>query len=603
MRSVNLNFCEEWYRMIISEKLIEGHLQGARKVRKEGSSKELYLDIAERIVRWGSNWVDEKGEIIDPVTREPFSHATPRFCVSAGLLIKQGRCLDLVGKAKRVLDYAIREFPNLRPPRTSFYPRDIALTFMCLKRFLTKAQITEWKKIVSGYDAEVLYDLGGLSSCWSNMAVYAATGEYLLIRCGLRSVENMRFVENALKTQMEAFTSLGMYRDPNYPMTYDLAVRQNLVLLLKAGYDGKYANQLGEFLRRGSLTQLFYQSVSGEMPFGGRSNQFHHTEGMFCTACEYEADRYYKEGNVKLAGVLKRAGRRAAESVKRWVLDSKGVHHIKNMFPIKTMHGCDSYGGVSVYSLLAANLFALSADLCNEKIADVECPSEVGGYVFPIIEDFHRIFAGTSGVSIEIDVNGQKEFDPTGLGRIHIKGYPTEMILSTGIVSHPKYITVVKPARENFAIGPVDIHKNRRWSFANEMPTKVKIKREKVDKDAVVFEVYSTGLYGRVWEKYEIFDDRISVSSRFYAKWSAITVPIIRTDGKAKSKIKIINNRCEVEYRGKKIIILFDKDVKLKLLGMEVPNRNGLYRILRAEGERSDNMTKLSKMRVSFIAG
>ena len=34
-------------------------------------------------------------------------------------------------------------------------------------------------------------------------------------------------------------------------------------------------------IRRGALTQLFLQSPTGEVPFGGRSNQFHHLDGSF----------------------------------------------------------------------------------------------------------------------------------------------------------------------------------------------------------------------------------------------------------------------------------------------------------------------------------
>ncbi len=564
------------------EKMIEQCEEQTEKIPSDGSVRQMYLDIAERIIRKAVKWINSRGQTIDPVTRKQFTHADSRFPVSAAQLIRQGRCADLLDVTIRSLDYVIKEFPSCNPNKAYFYARDIALAFMCIKKFLSKSQIAEWKNVLSQYNAKALYDFDGLTGRWCNVAIYGAVGEYMLIKCGLHSCDNMDFVEGVLKSQLSAFTPLGMYRDPNCPMTYDLAVRQNLVLLLNAGYDGKYESQLREMLRKGTLTQLFYQSVSGEMPFGGRSNQFHHTEAMFCCACEYEANRYYKQGSFRLAGIIKRAARRAVESTLRWQLKGRTYRHIKNMFPLKTMHGCDAYGGVSVYSLLAANLFALAAELCNDKIAECRCPSETGGYFMEILKDFHKIFAGTENISVEIDTDGQEGFDPTGLARIHVKGYPTEMILSNGIVAEPKYIVSSRASRENFAIGPVDIAKNSKWSLADEHKAKIRVSRKTVNFDNVVFEVFYSG-DRNVRQRYEIFNDSIVVTNYFKANQPAITFPIIATDGLAHSKISICERECRISYRNKKFTIVFDKGSKLKLSKSALPNRNGLYHILLAK--------------------
>ena len=44
------------------------------------------------------------------------------------------------------------------------------------------------------------------------------------------------------------------------------------------------------------------QSVTGEMAFGGRSNQYLFNEAYLASACAYEAARYAKEGDPALAG-------------------------------------------------------------------------------------------------------------------------------------------------------------------------------------------------------------------------------------------------------------------------------------------------------------
>lgn len=81
-----------------------------------------------------------------------------------------------------------------------------------------------------------------------------------------------------------------MYRDPNEPMVYDYVTRLQLAVALYFGYDGESKKALEEELLKSAEITLNMQSVTGEIPFGGRSNQFLHNETAYAALCEYYAN-------------------------------------------------------------------------------------------------------------------------------------------------------------------------------------------------------------------------------------------------------------------------------------------------------------------------
>lgn len=110
---------------------------------------------------------------------------------------------------------------------------------------------------------------------------------------------------------MARFTAEGLYRDPNLPVAYDLAARDQLTGLLHEGYEGPCAERLRKLLERGTKTMVFMQSSTGETGCGGRSNQLIWNELTFAHICEKEASRYKAVGDNIWMGVFKRAARRA----------------------------------------------------------------------------------------------------------------------------------------------------------------------------------------------------------------------------------------------------------------------------------------------------
>lgn len=557
------------------------YLKGLSGVPTEptGCDRSLYLDLAERIVREAVKWQDESGRIIDPNLKVEWNHCSPRYASSVGPLIRAGRCVDLLDSCVRNIDAGIHDLVEGRCKAPDFTPRDLCLAIECIQDRVGGRQVTEWRRLLGSYDPQKVYTCVTSKKKpedMHNFGLYNLTGEQMKRHMG--AADNAAFIEEHLAIQCRRFSSLGMYRDPGCPMTYDLTDRQNLVLLMNHGYDGAHRPFLDEMLRRGGLTQLFYQSTTGEAPFGGRSNQFHHMEAMFACNAEFEASRYARIGSRCVAGVFKRAARRAALSTKRWILDTMPFRHVKNMFAPDTLHGCDSYGHYAVYSLLASNLFAYAALIADDSIPECAAPCDVGGYALPINDGFHRVFASCGPIHVAIDTCGQPGYDATGLCRLHHRAKPSELALSLGIVSKPHY-TVTEPAHSAcVAIGPI-------WrqaaagsaSLADSQPLSASTEIIEEGRTRVAFRI-TYALSSPVTEEYLLTPDALDLTVTAPHAPTAITVPLVLTDGQAVSEIQNRGDGFMVSYRDARLRAqALEPAARYARAGVRAPNRNGVY--------------------------
>lgn len=151
----------------------------------------------------------------------------------------------------------------------------------------------------------------------------------------------------------------------------------------------------------------------------------------------------------------------------------KPFRNIKNSFHPSLKHGFDPYGDYSVYSLLIASLAGFAYMLSNDGIEEKVTPFEIGGYVLYLQEPFYKIFATCQGYHIEIDTKADHNYDATGLGRIHKFSVPSELGLSSPIVSNPKYILSIKPCSRNVAIGPGwGVDEKKKFNFFHKFQMK-----------------------------------------------------------------------------------------------------------------------------------
>ncbi|MBO5644863.1 MAG: hypothetical protein J6S90_06415, partial [Lentisphaeria bacterium] len=86
-----------------------------------------------------------------------------------------------------------------------------------------------------------------------------------------------------------------------------------------------------KFMENTGLPTLNMLSVTGEIPAGGRSNQFLHNEAMTASLLEFYANWYFSKGDKHTAGMFRAAAIRALQNIAS-NLENKPITHIKNRF-------------------------------------------------------------------------------------------------------------------------------------------------------------------------------------------------------------------------------------------------------------------------------
>ena len=57
----------------------------------------------------------------------------------------------------------------------------------------------------------------------------------------------------------------------------------------------------------------------------------------------------------------------------------------------------------------------------DDSIEELPSPADVGGYIIPMQDVFHKLFANVGGNYIEYELSGDPRYNATGLIRIHLK--------------------------------------------------------------------------------------------------------------------------------------------------------------------------------------
>ena len=553
-----------------------------------GATRDLYLDIAEHIVRAATPWMDDTGMVVDPYRGEPDQFATSRLVGALGHLIAAGRCGDLIPACVAGYEACLTQLhqPELSP---EFSIKELMYAHATLKGKIETQTLARWQEAWAQHDPRASYNcvVNGLAH---NFNVFALVGEFFKRRN--RLADHSDLIEELLAGQRQHFTDHGMYRDPNDPMTYDLVVRQQLDLIMSYGYAGANLEWMREVSRRGALTALLFQSTTGQMPFGGRSNQFHFMEAHFACLCESQARFYRDQGDLALAGAFKRAGRRAIAMTVPWIMGMTPLRQTKQGFDPAIEHGIDSGGHYSVYGLLMASLCGTAYHLADESIEERITPAELGGYVFDLWPAFHKVFATCAGYHIEIDTRADPHKDASGLGRLHRDGVWPETALSASITATPQYSFAFDNPAHNLAIGPAwigqDGHEHRLADFSDQIED-VRLEIIEQTEQRVAFTARYAGDLGgvrEIVERYELNANGLIYSFTLDPKperaW--LLVPVIETDGQANATPEETPEGLRVAYRG----ALYEIHGPQAELTADPPaaNRNALYQTWRIEGQR-----------------
>lgn len=556
----------------------------------------FYLDLAEHVVRQATRWQTPDGMIGDPYNEPGVESvtATARYTAAIGHLLKAGRCRDLLPHAMRALDWCCHQMSThyregKRWPCSVFNVKDMMVLFEALVPLAPAERLTYWREALRAFVPEKLY-FGT-----RNWVFYGTAAETLRIRCGLS--DRVDYVDRMLESEMEWWTEHGLYRDPNDPTTYDLTVRQSLALMLEHGYNGRYAQWARDVLRCGALTTLLFVSPTGVVPYGGRSNQYHMMEGMLAYLAEWQAKQEWQAGRKALAGALRRVALAGAEAVGRWLLQEP-YFCLKNQMADYPFFGQDGFSreqnAHSGYGLLAANLFAGAYHVADTRIPVGPAPTDVGGYLLYLPDAFYRLWATVGPYHIQIDTRGQPGYDATGLGRLHRRGVPIETALNMSIVANPAYQMPLEAVPRAVALG-VGWPLGGDWRYlasAHRETHDVAFDLHREEASAVEFTLsYISRADGlgteRVEECYHLSADGMRVTATVPgAPRLRLQVPLIETDGRLRSEIRLGEGEVEVRYAGHIYRVRVPNSRRRATLEpWSAPNRNGIYRVALLEGD------------------
>ena len=555
-----------------------------------------YLDIVEQAVSAYSgerilNYIRsvEEGGLAE--------HGFPRLTANLGMLVAHGRATPRQRESfMRMMDLCCDEFPTAHARNgfrvgNDFSVKEIVLCLLAVEsaKAVDARAIARWRAALSSLRAEDCY------SCIPepddpvahNWAVFAAASEQMRIFAGVGG--DASFVERQIAGQMKFFDANGMYRDPNEPMVYDFVTRLQFAVALRHGYDGPSRAALEAQLLRSAGPTLRMQSATGEIPFGGRSNQFLHNDTFYAALCEFYAMWFASRGDAVTARRFECAAARAVLELGTWTAAGE-LRHVKNRFPLETRHGCEGYGYFDKYMVTMGSWAILADDFRRarrgaERVDSPELAAqcEPDG-VFETSPHFHKVFLDACGYTLEFDTNADVHYDASGLGRVQRRGALPTICIS---VPYPAGAPAYEIGRENpasLAIQP-GWRSGAEWVFADG-PAYTRAGDDA--ENAVRFAIARPGRPPLCW--------RCSVDERGVtlaldtadgsAEELAMAFPAFAFDGETESEIVIDAHTCTVSrpQNAGRCSCRYETSGEIIDTGATCANRNGLGRRMEARG-------------------
>jgi hypothetical protein len=538
--------------------------------------KKKYLELMNKALSAYSD--DHIREYFDRAKTEGLTeHGFPRLTVNIGILIAHGYRQDLNLLFLEMMDFCCEQIPKVKAAN-DFSVREIVFCIFELKKqgvFLT--DIERWVKDLTTIIPERCYDkfAKATDDVIGNWALFSALSEFA--RQKLTGCDSNAFIELQLENQLHRLDENGMYmdnvkHDTHQPIVYDLVPRYLFTLLLHFGYRGAHYERIDSILKDTALMTLKMQSITGEIAFGGRSNQFVHNESILAIIFEFEANRYAQTGDLETAGRFKAAISRAMEVTEYW-LDSKPISHIKNHFPTETRYGCEKYAYFDKYMITTASHIFSAYMICDDDIPVADYDDTDSCFITS--DHFHKLFMRSSGYFLEFDIEADPHYDASGLGRVHRYGAPSTICMSLPCPGNPNY-AICTADRQRASLCPGKI-------IGGESVFTCDIdERIKVTKYSSNFATLEYPLDIRA--DYSINDNGIRISVRGDGN-ILYMLPAFAFDGEKETKITLENNILRIEYEG--WTCKYTSNGIIKDLGTIARNRNGFYKLFYAEGQDS----------------
>ena len=547
--------------------------------------KDRYIDLMETVV--STYDVSRLRQYTDEVIQRGISeHGFPRITANIGILIAHGRKTELTEIFLEMMDLCCREIPLGLEKNGGGAGNDFSVKeIVCCILEIEKAQIVpagvtnQWRKELANIEPKKTYTKIAPVPVApvNNWAAFGACSEQLRKYAGIG--DESEFIDNQIASQIFSFDEQGMYRDPNEPMVYDMVTRLQLAVALHFGYDGKSKAELEELLMKSADATLAMQSVTGEIPYGGRSNQFLHNEAFFAALCEFYAGEFKKRGDSKKAGQFKRAARIATESILPWLEDEKKPH-VKNHYATDSHYGCEVYAYYMKYMVTVASWLYLAYAMADDSIPETECPAEKGGMVFCTSKYFHKVFCSCGGYFAEFDTAADPHYDASGLGRIHKNGVPSALCLSTPCPEYPNYTVDVETPTPLSICGGIKVGGKYWYSCGSGVNHQLTDKTVSENAVEVRF-VCSLDNGGMVTETCRLSESGVIFTVEGDGELE-ILFPVFAFDGATETEIAQNDHQVMVRYQGFSCRFTTENTITDK---QEVcANRNGHYRKMAVSG-------------------
>jgi hypothetical protein len=405
---------------------------------------------------------------------------------------------------------------------------------------------------------------GGRGGSGSNWNCVALAGHFLLGQFGVRSSAlDLQYVEDSLLAQGAFFRNPdGLYMEG--PSTYDIFPRAWLIDMLSWGYGGEGANALRNALERAAAVSLFMQSPTGEWVCGGRSGQHVWADAMQCVVFEAAARSAVAKGQRRLAGVYRRAARRALQEIRIWQRASGEMAVVKNRIDPALAHGFEVYSSHSQYNLLALTALGMAyeqAIVAGEDLAEAMTPSEGATALFRLASPMSLICASAGGTQVVVHTEPKPGQNPAGFLRLHFLGCPGQLAVPDNLVANPQYRLPQEPGI-NAALGLcwmnddeiesdaskrsiADVRVNRLSVAATEHP-----RRSDGELDFDLTWRMKGEAPGAIVESYSVSDGRVKIEYRWRhpALGMALRIPVLVSDGL---------NLASVETHGRGLLVTY----------------------------------------------
>ena len=548
--------------------------------------KTRYLDFMQESV---GAYTDEilTDYINDVEKRGIWEHGYARLASNLGILLAHGREKEKKEVVKRLMDFCCKDMPtamsrNGHRVGNDFGIKEIVSCIIELEKAKVFPQetIDGWKKNLSEATPDTLYSCrpSAKSPQAHNWAVFGAASEQSRVFLGINGDKD--YVEKYISDQLRFFDENGMYMDPNQPAVYDLVTRLQFAVAMHFGYDGPSRPKLEETMLKSAPITLNLLSASGEIPYGGRSNQFLHNDSLYVALCEFYATWMKSRGDTEAASKFKGAAKKAADALEMRFKD-KPFNHVKNFFPLESKYGCEGYAYFLKYMVTAGSWSYLAYLFADDSIKCAEPQNHA--FACNTSPAFHWTFLKAGDYSAQFDLNAFTNYDASGLGRIQRKGAPATICLSVPFAKTPKYgINITNDS--GFAIFPVWSHNKKKFDAETMLQSKTWTGDGKASSEVCVLRnplpplVWTTTL-GEKGAEIELKGTG-SIGLAF---------PVFLFDGKTETDIKVENNSVSVFYKG--WVCKYETDGNISDTGRVYGNRNGHYKRFEAKASNVMKMT------------